>query len=123
MKCTAGHFVAHCDIKPANILLEPVEAYPNRQFLRAIITDFGIAKILDAHMLAVKAFEIKNLNGRYAGPELLLAFRGMSPKPLSVQEILAGDVYALAVTLYETPATSMAISFHNSKTSWNLNSC
>jgi serine/threonine protein kinase len=97
-------YVAHCDIKPANVLLEETMIYPNRRILRAVLTDFGIAKILDSRLLAVKSFTIQNLNGasiRYAGPEVLLAFHGTGGQALSPREILAGDVFSWATTVYE----------------------
>lgn len=71
--------VLHRDIKPANILIEECGT--------AQVTDFGLAKSLNADVTATKT-----VSGslRYMAPE---RFAGVSNE--------AGDVYGIGITLYE----------------------
>lgn len=97
--------IAHCDIKPGNILLEPLEAkIPD--VLRPVITDFGISRIMKQDILAVKAFHAVEQNAasfRYAAPEVLKAFR--SRRPLHGQDpsrtLAAIDVFSYSMLMLE----------------------
>jgi proprotein convertase subtilisin/kexin type 5 len=65
--------VAHCDLKPQNILVEEKETRP-----RFLLTDFGISKILTSEYLASEAFQMKNLRGLtlpYAAPDVIECFK------------------------------------------------
>lgn len=88
---------AHCDVKPSNFLLDIQEGQ-----LVPVAADFGISRVLSDD-LQVKAFEKSELNGAsisYAAPEVLARFH--SPNEATPANIiLAGDVYALAVSLRE----------------------
>lgn len=90
--------VAHCDIKPQNVLVD--EDQNGRLF--CALTDFGIARLYTDQTQLVQAFKIVNLRGlsiHYAAPEVLKNFRG---KVNATQEMaFAGDVYSFAmVTSY-----------------------
>jgi serine/threonine-protein kinase len=94
-----NHHVAHCDLKPANVLLE--RADDGR--LVAILTDFGIARITSEEILEAKNFNLVYLRGlswRYAAPEVIHRFKGITiyNTPLILK---AGDIYAFAVIIYE----------------------
>ena len=90
--------IVHCDIKPANVLLDVA----NDQLV-PIIIDFGISRIVSEQAIAVKAFEAIEINGasiQYAAPEALLRLRlrrietdGMMMK--------ATDSFSLGMTLAE----------------------
>ena len=89
---------AHCDIKPANILLR----FQNNEVI-PVISDFGLARVLDPASLKVKAFQVAELKGAsisFAAPEVLRRFH---TKEQETRDAVwkAGDVYALAVTLLE----------------------
>jgi serine/threonine protein kinase len=88
--------VAHCDLKPQNVL---VEDQPGQ--LRFLLIDFGISKILTDEYLASEAFQIRNLRGLtvpYAAPDALLRFR--SKTAWSPNEEKAGDVYSFACIVF-----------------------
>ena len=91
--------IAHCDIKPANCLLETDED----GLLRLIVTDFGISRIVSVSALQVKAFRVSTLKGAsasYAAPEVWDRLRG-SYMPDQPDFWKGGDMYALSVTLLE----------------------
>ena len=88
---------AHCDIKPANILLDLT---PDGSLL-PVLADFGISRVLDPNTLKVHAFEVSAVRGAstaYAAPETLHRFR-FKYEERNPQIYIAGDVYALAITL------------------------
>ena len=100
----ALHFsgIAHCDVKPKNILLESVPTARGLA-LRALLSDFGVSRILHERM-QVQKFRRVNLNAMsayYAAPEVMEIFSGMGMYPQSPKAIIAGDVYAYGVLLYE----------------------
>ncbi|MFD4351701.1 serine/threonine-protein kinase [Nocardia sp. NPDC058518] len=80
------HSLLHRDVKPANILLEPVEDGPDR----VLVADFGIARAAgDGTALTAVGTVVATL--AYAAPELLTEQR--------VDH--RADVYALGCTLFE----------------------
>jgi hypothetical protein len=91
-----GRQVAHCDLKPQNIL---VNIEQNRYFF--VLTDFGISKILTAQYLASQAFQIRNLRGltlNYAAPDVMKRFRNKL-FGTAIEE-KAGDVYSIGCLAY-----------------------
>ena len=92
-----------CDKKDGNVLLERMSQ--NSPILRAILTDFGISRILNAQNLPVKYFRTININGvsaRYAAPEALMAFRRSRLQITEPQELKSVDVYAFSVLIWAT---------------------
>ncbi|KAI3655448.1 hypothetical protein MP638_003564, partial [Amoeboaphelidium occidentale] len=68
-----SHYLAHCDIKPQNILMEVENGVPS-----CFLTDFGITQILSEDIIASRMFRITNLRGlsvNYASPEAFKNFR------------------------------------------------
>jgi serine/threonine protein kinase len=86
--------LAHCDIKPHNVLVERLQ-----KGYRCVLTDFGISHVLSAKLLNVKHFTIINKNGcsfRYASPETFMRCHGAK-----IPQVRESDVYSLAVVLNE----------------------
>ena len=88
--------IAHSDMKPDNILLKQESTR-----LVAVITDFGIARILDEKKNLVAGFHNIKFDGgslSYAAPEV---WRMLSKdEHRSSAAIKAGDVYGFAMVLY-----------------------
>ena len=103
--------IAHCDIKPQNILLELNQG---TGFLTGVLTDFGLARVISRNALQVEGFPVSDLRGGsvvYSAPEVLTRFReGRDEKDPAIWR--AGDAYALSVTLMEM-LTRQDAWFHN----------
>ena len=107
----------HSDIKPDNVLLEqrPNSGDGNNPVVyRALITDFGSARIIDSKTLLVKAFQVVEKNETtvsYAPPEILRRLR--SPRRVTTSSSTesawnlpapaanALDVYSFGIVLAE----------------------
>jgi len=77
------HAIVHRDLKPSNILV--------RGDGRAVLLDFGIARIIDPDATAASRTQSQALTPRYAAPEQLSGG----------EETTQTDVYALGLLLYE----------------------
>jgi hypothetical protein len=91
--------IAHCDIKPQNILI-----HMDGRRCRAILTDFGISTVFSEKQM-VAGFEVKRLNAmslRYASPEILQRYhKVLQVSDFPTQFLKASDVFAFAATVYE----------------------
>lgn len=97
--------LVHSDIKPDNILFDPVPTSP----YHVVICDFGVATVVDESLKRVNEMKLSRLIGAsliYSAPEVLSLMNQLSQLlERSDPTILkAADVYAYAVTLYETVA-------------------
>lgn len=91
-----SHFLAHCDIKTQNVLVQVENGVP-----ACYLTDFGITQILSDRIVASKLFNVMNLRGlsvQYASPE---AFTNFSSKALGGTDFKKYDVYSFACVMYE----------------------
>ena len=74
--------------------------------MRALITDFGVSKIINDQTLQVKAFQKADINGGslcYAPPEvlqLLISWRSFATRN-TVEDWQAADIFAMAVVMAE----------------------
>lgn len=84
---TAG--ILHRDLKPSNIMLEP----SREGAIRAVITDFGLARSLDANS---EAMPTRSGQIAFGTPEF------MSPEQIEGREITpASDIYSLGLVIYQ----------------------
>jgi serine/threonine-protein kinase len=97
-----GRQIAHCDVKPGNVLLEQTQLWP---FLRPVLADFGVSCVLSPHAVAVAGFQSTNLNAvsiRYAAPEVLTTLStAMTAHNRNADVIVKGDVYAFGAMVGE----------------------
>jgi serine/threonine protein kinase len=73
LKIMHSYYLAHCDLKSKNILVELVNGQPSFR-----LTDFGITQILSEKIMDSRSFKIINLRGLsvdYASPEAFRNFR------------------------------------------------
>ena len=89
----------HRDIKPSNVLLDP----SSTNGVRAVLTDFGIAKIMDAHTAVT----------RTGG--MLGTFDYIAPEQIQESANVDGkaDIYALGIMAYEMFTGEMPFKHNN----------
>lgn len=88
--------LAHCDIKPQNVLIEVMNGVPS-----CFLTDFGITQVLSTEIIAVRSFNAINLKGLsipYASPEAFSHFRSKAYTRVDFKKY---DVFSLACIMYE----------------------
>lgn len=97
--------IAHCDIKPRNLLLERSFDTRTRQVReKLLLTDFGITqKLRDFTTRTQRHNKVKSPTGSESeegGAAGTLAY--MSPQQLNgAESTIADDIYAMGVTIYE----------------------
>jgi serine/threonine-protein kinase len=95
------HGLVHRDIKPSNILLDPVGAMTGQT--RVVLTDFGIAKVLDARTAMTRTGGV------------LGTFDYIAPEQIEASPHVDGraDVYALGVMVYQMLTGELPFKHHN----------
>ncbi len=81
--------LVHRDVKPSNVLLDPKPIQEGAQF-RAVLADFGIAKVLTEQSLTQGGSVIGTLD--YIAPEQILGAHNVDHR---------ADIYALGVLTYQ----------------------
>jgi WD40 repeat protein len=97
-----SHYLAHCDIKSQNVLMQVDNGVPS-----CYLTDFGITQILSEDILASKAFNVINLRGlsvHYASPE---AFNNFRSKAYFRTDFKKYDIYSFACVVFEVQTRKM----------------
>ena len=92
--------IVHRDVKPQNVLIE-------RETGRAMVTDFGIARVVADEAAAADADQLTGIGmvmgtPRYMSPEQASGTRDLGP---------ASDLYALGIVLYEAIAGAYPYKF------------
>lgn len=86
--------VAHCDMKPANIL---VDQDSNRKLFCAL-TDYGISQMYSENALLVRAFKVINVTGAsiaFAAREVVSRLRTRAD--FTMELAFAGDIYSFGM--------------------------
>ena len=81
LSCAHSHRLVHRDVKPQNVLIDPEG--------RAKVTDFGIARSLEAHGLTATGRVLGTTD--YVSPE----------QALGLEVTQQSDIYSLGIVLYE----------------------
>lgn len=82
--------IVHRDIKPSNILLRPETAPDGSTCYRAVLSDFGLAKLLESKESFTKSGTIGTFD--YIAPEQIINAREVDQR---------ADIYALGVVIYQ----------------------
>jgi serine/threonine protein kinase len=96
LKVMHSYYLAHCDLKSQNILVEIVNGIPAFR-----LTDFGITEILSERIIASKAFRVVNLRGLsilYSSPEAFICYKTKSYAGVDFKKF---DIYSFACLSYE----------------------
>ena len=89
--------VAHCDMKPANVLVDQ-DRYGD---YFCALTDFGIAQMYTENANLVQAFKVVNVRGAsvaYAAPEVVTRYRVR--RDATKELAFAGDVYSFGMIVF-----------------------
>lgn len=93
--------IVHRDLKSSNILLESIHVGDKKSILRAVVCDFGLAKVTNK-AIAVEGQKFREIGGfspRYAAPEVLasVALGVMNDAEIDKKS----DVYSFAIIIWE----------------------
>eukprot|EP00158_Paraphelidium_tribonemae_P009700 Partr_v1_DN28933_c0_g1_i1_m26007 putative Inherit from NOG: VSP with INR len=91
--------LAHCDMKPGNVLIDR-DIKSGRYF--CVITDFGIAQIVEKSMAVVSGFHVSNINAAsvaYAPPEILNHMRTRNESMFMPLKL--ADIYSYTIVMFE----------------------
>jgi len=100
MKAIHAAGLVHRDLKSPNILLENLVSYGGKATIRAVICDFGIARVVNAIVLDQQKFlNIQGLSPRYTAPEVFARIRNQAF--LNSEEEFRSDVYSYGSILWE----------------------
>ena len=93
--------IVHRDLKSANVLLETIPFGVNKSILRAVVCDFGLARVTH-RAISVDGQKFKDIGGfspRYAAPEVLASVAmNLVTDPDADKK---SDVYSFAIILWE----------------------
>jgi tRNA A-37 threonylcarbamoyl transferase component Bud32 len=81
--------IVHRDVKPSNVMLQPISQAGGESKFRAVLMDFGIAKVLDRHSDLTQAGTVGTID--YIAPEQILDASKVDQR---------ADIYALGLIAY-----------------------
>lgn len=89
--------IVHRDLKPANVVLVPGQTPGKEDLVRAVVTDFGLARIDTANSAAAEASMTMTAAGFFIGTPAYVA-----PEQIEGGAVTAAtDVYAFGVVMFE----------------------
>jgi len=93
--------IVHRDLKSSNILLEAVPVNEKESILKAIICDFGLARVTNSASTLenLKIHEIGGFSPRYAAPEVLANSALLISSDPEVDK--KSDVYSYSIIIWE----------------------
>jgi len=93
--------VIHRYLKSSNVLLEQVSINHSQSILKAVICDFGLARVTTSATTLdnLKIREIGGFSPRYAAPEVIANFQIMMSTDPEVDK--KSDVYSYAIIIWE----------------------
>jgi len=99
MRAIHGFGIVHRDLKSPNIFLETLRIN-GRAFLRAVIGDFGLARISNEFVVDIqKTINVQGMSPRYTAPEVFVRLR--SNITSEIWEDKQADIYSYAIILWE----------------------
>jgi len=93
--------IVHRDLKSANVLLEQVPFNQHEFILKAVVCDFGLARVTNSvnTIESMKIHDIGGFSPRYAAPEVLINFKmNISADPEVDKK---SDVYSYSIIIWE----------------------
>jgi serine/threonine-protein kinase len=94
--------VVHRDIKPSNVMIEPVTSMDGEQAHRAVLMDFGIAKVYAAMTQLTGTGMVGTLD--YIAPEQIQGARDVDP---------LADIYSFGVMIYQVLTGQLPFKHNN----------
>ncbi len=89
--------IVHRDLKPANVVLVPGQTLGKEEVVRAVVTDFGLARVDTANSAAAEAAMTMTAAGFFIGTPAYVA-----PEQIEGGAVTAAtDLYAFGVVMFE----------------------
>jgi serine/threonine protein kinase len=91
-----SNFLAHCDLKTQNILVEVTSGVPS-----FFLTDFGITQVLSDRIISSRMFTVISMKGisvQFASPESFEKFRSKNYTNVDYKKF---DIYSFSCVMYE----------------------
>jgi len=91
--------IAHRDLKSPNVLITTVNE-AGKTFVKAVICDFGIARVANSGVVSKKEFlDLKGMSPRYTAPEVFSHL--LSQTRSTIEDDIKADIYSFAIIVWE----------------------